>query len=367
MYYKNKELAEMIARFSLNIKKGDKVFIKYKSEESLYLVEQLSLEISKRGGVAFPYKFNKRLEDVLQSTYDMNSIEPNLEKIKHDNQFYDVFVSIGSNDRFEFVKKENKEILDEFKRRKMQLEYLKQHKRWLLLNYPSIIDSTNMEMSYDEYYKYAFDAMTFDFSPILDSIEELKTLIEQTEHIKIIGDNVHLEFDKNGIPAVPLIGNKNLPDGEIYTSPIKDSTFGRIKYNVPSPKNGIIFNDILLQFNKGKVVNYNCSENIEELGRILSIDDGAKYIGEFAFGFNPVITKPMNDILYDEKLRKSFHIALGNCYPDAYNGNHSALHWDMIYLNEDSNYCDVYFDGKLIYSKGLFLPKKIRRLNFDDW
>lgn len=363
MNYKNKDLAKRIAKFSLNIKRGDKVFIKYKSEDSLYLVEQIILEVAKRGGLAYPYKYNKELEDILQSTYSLDNIDGVLERVTFDNQFYDIFVSIGSNDQYTPIKKDNKDVINEFKRKKMQLESLKNYKRWLLLNYPSMVDAENMEMSYEEYYKYAFDAMTYDFGPQMDAIEELRNLMENTEHVRIIGDNVNLEFYKNNIPVVSLVGNNNLPDGEIYTAPVRNSANGVIKYNVPSPKNGIIFNNIQLKFKNGKVVDCSCDEDVSKLEEILSIDGGARFIGEFAFGFNPMVYKPMNDILYDEKLCGSFHIALGNAYQNAFNGNQSALHWDMIYLNQPGNNCDVFFDGKLVNSHGNFIPEKIRKLN----
>ncbi|MGM9877071.1 MAG: aminopeptidase [Bacilli bacterium] len=365
MNYKNKELAKLIAKFSLEIQKGDKVYIKYKSEESLYLVEQITLEVAKRGGLAYPYKFNKELEDIVQSTYNEENVNGVLERIAFDNQFYDIFVSIGSNDPYIPILKDevNKSAIGLFKRKKMELEELKKYKRWLLLNYPSIVDAENMGMSYEEYYRYALDAMTYDFTSKLDAIEELRRLIENTEHVKIIGENVDLEFYKNKIPAVSLIGNRNLPDGEVYTSPIKYSANGIIKYNVPSPKNNLIFNNIQLRFCDGKVVDFCCDKYSNEFEEIIDIDEGGRYIGEFALGFNPKVYKPMYDILYDEKLCGSFHIALGNAYEDAFNGNKSALHWDMIYLNQTGNNCDIYFDGKLINSHGNFVPQNIRKLN----
>ena len=361
--YKNKELARLIASRSLIIKPKTEVFIKYKSEESIQLLKQISLEISKRGGIVFTSKYNKELEDYLLSLISKDSINPLLEKNEFENKKFDAFVSIGSNDDFVKTPKNNQELINEYKRRRMELEKYKKCKQYLLLNYPSLVDAEKMGMSYEDYYRYAMDAMTYDFNPQMDAIEELKRRMAKAEHVKIIGDNVELEFYKNNIPAVALTGNLNLPDGEVYTSPLRTSANGYIKYNVPSPKNSLIFEDITLEFRNGRVVKYKVKDNITEFEKIINIDEGARYIGEFAFGFNPKVYKPMNDILYDEKLCGSFHIALGNAYANAYNGNFSALHWDMIYLNEMGNNCDVYFDGELVFSKGEFVPKKVRKLN----
>lgn len=363
MNYKIKELATMIASNSLLIKPRTQVHIKYKSEESIEFIKLLILEISKRGGVVFTTKYNNEIEDLILSTITEDSINQLLEKNEFENKKYDIFISVGSNDRYTKTFKNNQEIIDEFKRKKMELEKYKNNKQWLLLNYPSIIDSVNLSISYEEYFKYAMDAMTYDFNPQLSSIRELKKILTSGKYVKIKGDNVDLEFYKDSIPAIELIGNVNLPDGEIYTAPIRNSVNGYIKYNVPSPKNSYIFEDIYLKFCEGKVIDFEVKNNRDMFEKIISIDEGAKYIGEFAFGFNPKIIKPMCDILYDEKLCKSFHLALGNAYSNAFNGNVSALHWDMIYLNEEGNYCDVFIDNKILSSRGEFVPEKLKRLN----
>lgn len=363
MDYKNRELARQIANVSLRIEPGTKVYLKYKSGDSIPLVKLIIEEISAKGGVVFPVKYDKELEDFLMSTHTTNSIDAIMQKSCFENGFFDVFISLGSNDDFVKTPKSNLDVLDELKRMKMSLETMKDGKQWLLLNYPSIVDSNNLGMSYEDYYRYAMDAMTYDFSDMLDSVESLRVMMNEAKMVRIVGDNVNLSFNKEGIPAVSLLGNVNLPDGEIYTSPIRTSANGFIRYNVPSPKNGLIFDDIYLEFKDGKVVDFDCRDHKEEFERIISIDDGSRYIGEFAFGFNPAVTRPMKDILYDEKLCGSFHIALGNAYKNAFNGNTSALHWDMIYLNKTNNHCEIYFDDELVCRNGLFVPEKIKKLN----
>jgi len=161
------------------------------------------------------------------------------------------------------------------------------------------------------------------------------------------------------MPAVKCAGEYNIPDGEIYTAPIRESVNGKIHFNIPSIYEGTMHNGINLTFKEGKVIDA-VSSNTEKLNAQLDSDDAARYVGEFAFGLNPYITKPMNDVLFDEKIAGSIHMALGDSYDDCPNGNKSQIHfhWDMVKQGGD-----IYFDNKLIRRNGLFLPKSLRGLN----
>ena len=165
-------------------------------------------------------------------------------------------------------------------------------------------------------------------------------------------DLSNLKWTRGGY-EVSELENVYVLNTEIAKRRAKDVITNTIKY----------VDDIYLEFKDGKVVDFDCRDHKEEFERIISIDEGSRYIGEFAFGFNPAVTRPMNDILYDEKLCGSFHIALGNAYKNAFNGNTSALHWDMIYLNKTNNHCEIYFDDELVCRNGLFVPEKIKKLN----
>ena len=160
-----------------------------------------------------------------------------------------------------------------------------------------------------------------------------------------------------------MSGNKNIPDGEIYTAPVRESVNGTISYNVPSPYNGFLFKNVKFKFAKGKIVEA-ASNNTELINKILDTDEGARYVGEFAIGVNPVIYQPMEDILFDEKITGSFHFTPGNCYDNSSNGNHSAVHWDLINIQRaDFGGGEMYFDGELIRKDGIFVPKDLQPLN----
>ena len=152
----------------------------------------------------------------------------------------------------------------------------------------------------------------------------------------------------------------NIPDGECFTAPVRDSINGKILFNASTIYRGTPFDDIHLTFEKGRVVAHECSNN-EALGKILDSDEGARYIGEFALGFHPFIEKPMRDILFDEKIRGSLHLALGQAYEEADNGNRSSVHWDLVLLQEPGG--EIYFDDVLVRKDGKFVLPELAGLN----
>ena len=161
------------------------------------------------------------------------------------------------------------------------------------------------------------------------------------------------------------MGDHNIPDGEVFSCPVRDSVEGVIQYNAPTVYQGVSFDDIRLEFEKGKIVNAT-SNNTKRLNEILDSDAGARYIGEFAIGFNPYITEPMRDILFDEKIAGSFHFTPGQAYEEADNGNKSQVHWDMVCIQRpEYGGGEIIFDGELIRKDGLFVKEELESLNPD--
>jgi len=172
-----------------------------------------------------------------------------------------------------------------------------------------------------------------------------------------------LEFSIKGIPAVKCAGEMNIPDGEIYTAPVNNSVNGVISYNTPSLRDGFTFENVVLKFKDGRIVEAT-SNDTERINKIFDIDEGARYVGEFAIGVNPYITVPMKDTLFDEKIAGSFHFTPGSCYDDADNGNQSALHWDLVCIQTpEYGGGEIYFDGVLIRKDGRFVLPELECLN----
>ncbi|SYX85133.1 Aminopeptidase (fragment) [Paenibacillus alvei] len=195
------------------------------------------------------------------------------------------------------------------------------------------------------------------------AMESLKELMEKTDRVKIQGPGTELAFSIRDIPVILCAGVNNIPDGEVYTAPVRNSMNGVITFNIPSPYQGFTFENVRLEFKDGKII-HATANNTERLNNILDADEGARYIGEFAIGVNPAIREPMQDILFDEKIEGSFHFTPGRCYDDASNGNESAIHWDMVMIQR-SEYGggEIWFDDRLIRKDGRFVIPELEKLN----
>jgi len=211
--------------------------------------------------------------------------------------------------------------------------YRNRHLKWLALRWPTPSMAQRLGLGSEAFEDLFFAACLIDYVGLENRMESLVQLMSDTRKVRIIGPgDTDLSFDVTGMPTCKYVGKHNIPDGELFIAPTKYSVNGRISYNVPSVYYGAAFEWIVLDFKDGRVVKA-ASDNPTRLNQILDQDDGARYVGEFAFGFNPHIVRPMKDILFDEKMAGSIHLAQGNAYPESDNGNRSAIHWDLI-LNQ---------------------------------
>jgi len=204
--------------------------------------------------------------------------------------------------------------------------------KWVVLRWPSPSMAQMAEMSTEAFEDFFFNVCTLDYAKMSKAMQPLKQMMEKTDQVRLKGPgDTDLTFSIKGIPAIPCDGNRNIPDGEVFTAPVKDSVNGVIHFNAPTIYRGVTHNDIRLTFKNGKIVEAT-STATEKLNEVLDSDAGARYVGEFAIGFNPYCTKPMKDILFDEKIAGSIHFTPGACYDEASNGNKSDIHWDMVMI-----------------------------------
>jgi aminopeptidase len=216
--------------------------------------------------------------------------------------------------------------------------------------------------SFEEFF---FRVCTQDYSRMTEGMEALVALMNKTDLVELRGPGTDLRFSIKGIGAIASGGEHNIPDGEVFSCPVIDSVEGEITYNAPTIYQGVSFDKIHLKFEKGKVVHAE-SNNTVRLNEILDSDEGARYIGEFAIGFNPHILEPMRDILFDEKIAGSFHFTPGQAYEQADNGNRSQVHWDMVQIQRpEYGGGEIWFDGELVRKDGLFLKGELKKLNPD--
>lgn len=236
--------------------------------------------------------------------------------------------------------------------------------RWVVLRYPLPSMAQAARMSTEAFEEFYFNVCTMDYKKMSQAMQPLAELMEKTDRVKIVGPGTELTFSIKGIPAVPCDGKLNIPDGEVFTAPVRDSVNGTITHNATTLYQGVVHNNIRLTFKEGKVVEAT-SSNPEHLNKVLDSDEGARYVGEFAIGFNPYITDPMLDILFDEKIAGSFHFTPGAAYEDeADNGNRSTVHWDMVSIQTPQyGGGEIHFDDQLIRKDGQFVVDALKPLN----
>src|SRR5438034_8707571 len=236
--------------------------------------------------------------------------------------------------------------------------------KWVVLRWPTASMAQLAGMSTEAFEDFYFDVCTLNYRKMQPGMKALKRLMERTNRVEIKAPGTDLTFSIKGIPAVICGGDRNIPDGEVFTAPVKDSVEGQVTFNAPSIYQGTAFDGVRLKFKRGKIIDASSNET-KKLNKILDSDAGARYIGEFSLGFNPRVFQPMRDILFDEKIAGSFHFTPGQAYEEADNGNRSQVHWDMVSIQRpDYGGGDIYFYGKLIRKNGEFLPKQLRSLNW---
>jgi aminopeptidase len=235
--------------------------------------------------------------------------------------------------------------------------------RWCVLRWPTPSMAQAAGMSTEAFENLYFDVCTMDYAKMARAMAPLERRMKKADAVHIVSPGTDLRFSIKGIGAVKCEGIRNIPDGEVFSCPIKDSVQGYVTFNTPTLYSGTKFENVRLEFKDGKIINA-ASNNTKRLNEILDTDAGARYIGEFSLGFNPHILSPMCDILFDEKIAGSLHFTPGQAYEVADNGNRSAVHWDMVLIQrKEWGGGEVRFDGELIRKDGLFLPKDLKPLN----
>jgi len=235
--------------------------------------------------------------------------------------------------------------------------------KWVVLRWPTAAMAQQAQMSTEAFEDYYFKVCTLDYARMIPGMKALKALMDRTDRVHLKGPGTDLIFSIKDIGSVMCGGDRNIPDGEVFSCPVKDSVEGHVTFNAPTIYQGAAFDGIRLDFEKGRVVKA-AGNNTKKLNEILDSDEGARYIGEFSLGFNPHILHPMRDILFDEKIAGSFHFTPGQAYEIAGNGNKSRIHWDMVNIQrKDYGGGEVWFDGKLIRKDGIFVLPALKKLN----
>jgi aminopeptidase len=245
----------------------------------------------------------------------------------------------------------------------VHLEYRVNHTKWVVLRHPNAAMAQQAGMSTAQFEDWYFRVCTLDYSRMAEAMEPLKQRLERTDRVHLKGPGTDLRFSIKGIPAVKCEGRRNLPDGECYTAPVRDSVEGTIRYNTPSLYLGTTYDNLAFRFEGGRIVEASGTPG-DRLQALLDSDEGARYVGEFSLGFNPWITRPMKDTLFDEKIAGSLHLTPGQAYQIADNGNRSRVHWDLVLIQTpEYGGGEVWFDGECVRKDGRFVVPELEGLN----
>ncbi len=360
------KLAEVLTGFSCELKKGERVLIDAFDVPEAFVIALVRAS-RERGAIPYVNLQNARItRELLQgASNEQYQLTADIELARM--QKMDAYIAArGSNNIFETSDVPASRVQLVSKLMKPVLDYRLNKTKWVVLRWPSSAMAQQAGMSTEAFEDFYFKVCTFDYRRYGPGMAALEDLMNKTDRVHIKGPGTDLKFSIKGIGAEACGGLRNIPDGEVFSCPVKDSVEGVIQYNAPTVYLGTAFDNIRLVFKKGKIVEATAN-NTKRLNEILDTDAGARYIGEFAIGFNPHITEPMRDILFDEKIAGSFHFTPGKAYERAGNGNESVVHWDMVNIQRpEYGGGEIWFDGKLIRKDGLFTTPALKKLNPDQ-
>lgn len=359
------KLADVLVGFSTCLLRGERVLIDaFDIPESMVIALVRSARV--RGAIPFVSLQRARISRELLNNLCNQQFETQAEWELARMRKMDAYIALrGSDNIFEMSDVDSKKVGQAMRAMKEVLDYRVNHTKWVILRWPTPAMAQQAMMSTESFEDFFFRVCTQDYSRMSEGMTALEALMAKTDRVELKGPNTDIRFSIKGIGAVACGGKHNIPDGEVFSCPIKESVEGDITFNAPTVYQGTSFDRICLKFKKGKIVHAEGS-NSNRLNEILNSDEGARYIGEFAIAFNPHILEPMRDILFDEKIAGSFHFTPGQAYEEADNGNRSQVHWDMVQIQRpEYGGGEIWFDGQLIRKDGLFIKEELKKLNPD--
>lgn len=359
------KLAKILVRYSCALEKGEKVLIEA-SGIPAEMVSALVKEVYAVGGMPFVEISDNKVKRqiLLGATEEMLSAWADYDAYRMKDM--DAYIGIrGGNNSLELsdVPDEKMTAYSRIYSHPVHHELRVGNTKWVILRWPTEGMSQLAKMSTEAFEDFYFNVCNLDYGKMDKAMDALGALMAKTDKVRIVAPDTDLTFSIKGIGSQKCSGERNIPDGEIYTAPVKNSVNGVIHYNTPSIENGIEFRDVRLVFKDGKIVEATANDTAAA-NKIFDTDEGARYVGEFSFGVNPFISKAIGDILFDEKISGSIHFTPGCCYEDCDNGNQSAVHWDLV-LVQTPEYGggEVYFDDVLIRKDGRFVIPELECLN----
>lgn len=360
-----KKLADVLVGYSTKVQPGEHVLIEA-YDVPAEMVTLLIDRVAEAGGIPFAQTSTGRVARALQ----MNMTEEMAKLYGHRDLEFMKKMQVYIGLRGGFNINETADVPDQKRKiaqehwQKPVTEWRVSKSKWVVLRWPTPSMAQLAGMSTEQFENFYFDVCNLDYARMAEAEKPLKERMERTDRVRIIGPkDTNLEFSIKEIPAIQCDGDRNIPDGEVFTAPVRDSVNGVIHYNASTVYQGKSFDDVRFVFKNGQIIEATSSD-AQSLNEILDTDDGARYIGEFSLGFNPHIKRVMRDILFDEKIAGSLHFTPGQAYDEADNGNDSKIHWDLVLIQTlDYGGGEIWFDDELVRKDGRFVPDYLQGLN----
>lgn len=360
-------LAEILLDHSCRIAAGEKLLIEAIDLPEPALVCRLVEMAAERGALPF---VTTKSNEVLRSLYSAADAEAiklagQLERTRMEQM--DAYIGVrGSSNASQFadVPHARMDVYQQHWWQPVHSEVRVPRTRWVVLRYPTDSMAQAADMSSRAFEDFYFRVCTADYEQMARDQEPLVARMKGTDRVRIVGPGTDLTFSIRGQNVRPCHGQRNIPDGECFTAPLRESVEGTIQYNTPSRYQGTVFQGIRFVFRQGKIVEATCANATDKLNEVLNSDEGARFIGEWSIGCNNHVRRPMLDTLFDEKIGGSIHLTPGNAYDECDNGNRSRVHWDLVLIQTpEYGGGEIYFDDALVRKDGRFVPDDLQGLN----
>lgn len=358
-------LAKNLVNYSCEVLAGEKVLIENVGFEPP-LVKEIIKEVYRAGGIPFVTIKDTSVERslLLGASEEHVKMRAKYEAARMSDM--DAYIGIRSGDNtaeLSDVPQDKMEFYNKYYWEDVHGKIRVSKTKWVVLRYPSPSMAQLANMSTEAFENYYFNVCNLNYSKMSEAMDPLVELMTRTDRVRITGPGTDLNFSINSLPVIKCNGKRNIPDGEVYTAPVLDSVNGFITYNTPAVFQGFTYENIRLDFQDGKIIKA-AANDPGRINKVFDTDEGARYVGEFALGVNPYITRPMKDTLFDEKIAGSIHFTPGSSYEKCFNGNKSAIHWDLVCIQTpEYGGGEIYFDGALIRKDGRFILPGLEGLN----
>ena len=361
-----KKYAAVLVDYSTNVQKGDLVIIRATSPMAEDLVKAVYKRVLKKGANPILRTSISDMSDIFikyASDEQLDYVDP-FSKLEYEK--VDKYISIGAPLNVKNMARADKTKMARRSKATRELSELllnrsaKGEASWVIADVPTNALAQEAKMSFDEYSEFLFNACFLNLDDPVVKLQEMDKeqkrwaeYLDQRSKIRFVGEKTDITFSTAGRKWISCSGLNNYPDGEVFTSPVEDSANGEIYFDFPAIYRGSEAHKIHLTLENGKVVKATAEKGEEFLNAMLDMDDGSRFVGEIAIGTNEMVQDVTGNILFDEKIGGSIHMAVGSSYPETGGKNVSGLHWDII--KNMKNGGEIYADDVLFYKDGKFL------------